>query len=76
MKEENAKDRKFCHTCHLLLLPEEWNDHKTHIIKENLTDEDLLMPSKLLCPIENNKSNAVSIKCFSKCSTFFVLFYG
>lgn len=49
----------FCHSCNLLLLPEEKSWHKDHDIVLLSTDE-MLKPSYIFKPHENQKFHAVS----------------
>ena len=53
--------KKFCHTCGLLLLKEEWKLHSRHAIMR-IQDNDVLKPTQLLSPLENKKANAVCIR--------------
>ncbi len=55
-----ATERKFCHSCNLLLNVDEWKDHKAHIVRGELSDGQLNNPSTFITRLESNKSNAVS----------------
>lgn len=50
----------FCHSCDLLLLPDEKLQHKDHDVI-SVSNEEMLKPSYILKPLENQKFHAVSI---------------
>ncbi|KAI4900285.1 hypothetical protein NFI96_000029 [Prochilodus magdalenae] len=50
--------RRFCVNCQILLLPEEWTNHASHQMLNDITVSQLRRPSLLLRPLENKKSNA------------------
>lgn len=51
-------ERKFCQTCNLLLLKEDWDVHKAHEITSPVTKTMLCKPSLMLKAMENKKTNA------------------
>lgn len=55
------QDRRFCHQCSLLVLPHEVKHHQGHKLTYRLSVEQIQKPSHLLQPIENKKTNAVSV---------------
>ena len=55
------QDRRFCHQCSLLVLPDEAKHHQGHKITYRLSLEQIRKPSHLLRPLENKKTNAVSV---------------
>lgn len=57
----------YCHTCNLLLLPEESSCHSTHDQTRNVTNHQLFHPSELLKPQESAKKEAQYL--FAKNST-------
>ncbi|XP_071101771.1 rRNA N(6)-adenosine-methyltransferase ZCCHC4-like [Haliotis cracherodii] len=50
--------RVYCHTCDLLLLPEEHQQHKGHTLKMNISCSLLQRPTQLFQPQDNNKTYA------------------
>ncbi|XP_063096632.1 rRNA N6-adenosine-methyltransferase ZCCHC4 isoform X2 [Cavia porcellus] len=50
--------RRFCHSCQQLLLPDEWGEHQEHHVVGDLSVTQLRRPSQLLYPLENKKTNA------------------
>ncbi|KAJ6659412.1 hypothetical protein lerEdw1_019144 [Lerista edwardsae] len=50
--------RKFCQECQQLLLPGEWGRHAGHQLLSDISPAQLKRPSRLLCPLENKKTNA------------------
>ena len=55
------EDKRFCHTCGLLLLPKEAEkSHSDHHISSHV--QDISTPTLWLQPISNNKTNAVRMR--------------
>ena len=52
--------RNLCQNCGLLLMPDELSEHSGHKLLPKVSKLQLLKPTKLLQPLSNNKSNAVS----------------
>nr|XP_045017071.1 rRNA N6-adenosine-methyltransferase ZCCHC4 isoform X1 [Jaculus jaculus] len=50
--------RKFCQSCQQLLLPDDWGEHREHIVLADVSIAQLRRPSRLLFPLENKKTNA------------------
>lgn len=50
--------RCFCRSCSVLLLPGEEGDHQNHETMKSITDRQLIEPSSLFKPLENNKAEA------------------
>ncbi|XP_060076756.1 rRNA N6-adenosine-methyltransferase ZCCHC4-like [Ylistrum balloti] len=64
-KEQASSNRQFCHTCGMVLLPGELQDHRGHKIKSPITDKMLEKPSQLFIPLDNNKTFAQYLFSFS-----------
>ena len=62
-----SEDRHYCFNCSLLFDSSELNVHATHDTKDNVSDVDISQPTKLLCPVDNRKSQAVSSTSCSIC---------
>lgn len=57
-KNLSCRHRLFCLSCFDFILPNEETKHELHIKKDNITDDFLLYPSKLITPSEKNKKEA------------------
>lgn len=58
-----VSERQFCLDCGVILLPNEQRKHLAHNIKDSQLSNELLdTPTKLLLPLENKKTNAVSFR--------------
>ncbi|KAF3429895.1 hypothetical protein E2986_07265 [Frieseomelitta varia] len=58
---ESPENRCYCHTCEQLISKTEkdmTNKHKTHNVKEGLTDYQLKHPTEILKPLENSRHEA------------------
>lgn len=53
------KQRRFCISCSEVLLPGEWSKHSAHHVKTNVTQQQLTTPTRLLRPLEDEKTHAV-----------------
>ena len=56
----SESERLYCHSCDLLLLPNEHAKHQDHEITQGISEEKLANPSHLLKPLEKKKTFAVS----------------
>uniref|UniRef100_A0A3Q2Z101 rRNA N(6)-adenosine-methyltransferase ZCCHC4 n=1 Tax=Hippocampus comes TaxID=109280 RepID=A0A3Q2Z101_HIPCM len=63
-------EKKFCQDCQLLLLAEETGAHAAHVCIP-VAAAQLRRPSRLLCPLDNKKSNAQYL--FTERTTRFLL---
>lgn len=60
-----SPQRRFCYSCSLLLQPGREGDadkkaHSGHAVKVGVSDQELREPTKLLNPVHDSKSQAVS----------------
>lgn len=51
--------RIICTQCRDLVFPDKKSDHKNHVVISPVSDTQLLWPSKLIIPLEDDKANAV-----------------
>ena len=56
--KSSKEDRRWCVDCSLLVLAHEQHEHEDHLIKDNLTKNQLRMPTKLLSAYVENKEAA------------------
>ncbi|XP_014241340.1 zinc finger CCHC domain-containing protein 4 [Cimex lectularius] len=56
-KSQEAAERTFCYDCGRFVVSE-LSDHATHEMKKKVSDEAMLIPSKILDPKQNDKKEA------------------
>lgn len=56
----SSDERHYCFSCNVLCDSLELGNHESHDIKNGVSDMDITQPTRLLFPVDNRKSQAVS----------------
>ena len=64
MRSLPSSRRHYCADCGLLVSQTDLASHSDHTVRSHITDSQFQQPSDILNPVDNRKSQAVSLSMF------------